>query len=225
MNGQLNFEGSDDGSGSGAGQGYGQVCRRGYARLIGTDIALIGETSCAQTNGNRAPFMATPRGSTRGSAVPPGTGSRRSDPVLRLPHPIQGPLGSIPHPQSRPHAPNYGLTGQPIHTSSNNNQGFGTVTPAFGVAGNNARAPHGMALTGQQKMRDNLSQMQGRVPTAAEGARERQPLANISNGMNGRSQNHGIGQNGGAFGIKGGGTTAVPLRCKSRTIGQPRSRC
>ena len=156
---------------------------------------------------NRAPFMATPRGSTRGT-VPPGTGSRRSDPGSKQSHIVHGPLGPITHPSSRSHGPNYGVSGV-THGTSTSNHGFGNATPAFDTR-ESMRDVRGDTTANQQKMRDNLAQMQRRAGGRGEPGRERQPLANIPNGGNGRVPN----QNGGGFGIKGGGVSAVPLRSK-----------
>jgi hypothetical protein len=99
--------------------------------------------------------MATPRGSARGT-VPPSTGHRRSDPGSKPPHVISGPLGPIPHPQSRSNRLDYGASAYPLHTASTPriNQGFGGATPVYDTR--TAAMQQSQAMK-QSKMRDNLA--------------------------------------------------------------------
>ena len=148
---------------------------------------------------NRAPFNATPRGSTRGS-IPPTSGSRRSDPGSRPPNAMPGALGL---PNARPSGPNFGVSGYggPNNTGQ---QGFGNVTPAFGIRGNQENFMSSVNRT--VRMRDNLAQMQKRMNAGAEPSRERQPLASMNNVGNVR------GDSGGGCGLKPGGAGGVNLR-------------
>jgi hypothetical protein len=153
--------------------------------------------------------MATPRGSARGT-VPPSTGHRRSDSGSKQPHVISGPLGPIPHPQSRSNRLDYGASAYPLHTASTPriNQGFGGATPVYDTR---TAAMQQSQVMKQSKMRDNLAQMQKRVNGGVDTGRTRQPLGSIdiANAGNARMQA------GSGFGTKGGGLGAVPLRSES----------
>lgn len=169
-------------------------------------LALSSCPLCPQTSTNRAPFMATPRGSARGT-VPPSTGHRRSDPGSKPPHVISGPLGPIPHPQSRSNRLDYGASAFPLHTASTPrmNQEFGGATPVYDSR--TAAMQQSQAIK-ENKMRDNLAQMQKRVNGGVDTGRTRQPLGSIdiTNAGNNRMQG------GSGFGTKGGGLGGVPLR-------------
>jgi hypothetical protein len=196
VNGQLLFEGEDEMNGQEhvfAGVSIPRPITANPYRLIVKQLQ--------QTNMNRAPFNATPRGSTRGS-IPPPSGSRRSDPGSRPPNAMPGALGL---PNTRPSGRNLGVPG---YGGSNNmgQQGFDTVTPAFGSHQNKENLMS--SVGGTARMRDNLAQMQKRMNVGAEPPRDRQPLASMNNIGNVR------GNSGGGFGLKPGVAGGVNLRSK-----------
>lgn len=220
VNGQLLFEGEDEMNGQEHAFAGVSIPRLTTAELTELMVELL-----RQTNMNRAPFNATPRGSTRGS-IPPASGSRRSDPGSRPPNAMPSALGL---PNTRPAGPNFGVSG---YGSSVNmrQQSFGTVTPAFGSHQNKENIMN--SVGGTARMRDNLAQMQKRMNVGAEPSRDRQPLARMNNAGNVR------GNGGGGFGLKSGVAGGVNLRgqclCSATTcvfrltciaLRQPRTLC